>query len=182
VQEVGVLCMKLNRAGLQPRHVRAPERHPRAQRQRVGILSVAGPDAAVFERNGPYRQCTLTANARRAHVNRLLGLVHIDLPTPIRSLVALRYRRHLLCRVLVLPPHRISWSAKHQHTSKYGRYCERNSADVNSGTTSRKKTRDQPPPSHRIPPNARTASSTPSAQAAYQRRNPAARTADRVMR
>jgi hypothetical protein len=122
------------------------------------------------------------ANTEGALVDIILGLVHIHLPAPLRPLVALRYRRHFLRRILVLPPHCISWSAEYQHTSKHGPRRGRSSADRDSGTTSRKKTRDQPRPSHRIPPNARTASSIHSALEEYLHRSPAVRTADQVMR
>jgi hypothetical protein len=112
----------------------------------------------------------------------VLGLVHVDLPPSLRALVALRYRRHFLCRILVNPPHRVPWSPEHQHTSKHGTRREVRSTNLDSGMTSKKKTRDQPQPSHRTPPSARIASSTRSGLVGYLRQSPAVRTADPVTR
>jgi di- and tripeptidase len=47
----------LNLAGLQPRHVRAAESHPRTQRQRARVLPVAGPEAALLQCDRSDRQC-----------------------------------------------------------------------------------------------------------------------------
>lgn len=45
----------------------------------------------------------------------LLGLVHHRLPPSLCPLVTLRHRRHLLRRVFVLAPHRLSRRPEHEH-------------------------------------------------------------------
>jgi hypothetical protein len=49
---------------------------------------------------------------------KVTGLVHIHLPAPLRVVVALRHRRHLLRRILVHPPHCLPRSTEYQHTGE----------------------------------------------------------------
>jgi hypothetical protein len=106
-----------------------------------------------------------------------IGLVHIVLPTSIRTVVALRHRGHFLRRILVPPPHGLPRSAKHQYTSTSDAAEKDVHADQDSGTISKRKILDLHPPTHRAPRNARIASSTRSVLAESKHRSPAIRIA-----
>lgn len=100
----------------------------------------------------------------------ITGLVYIYFPASLRTLVALRYRGHLLCRIFVLPPYRLPRRAEHQHTSM-SKVTGKGCADQSSGTISKRKMLDQHPPTHRAPRYARAAFSTRSDLAEYNHRN-----------
>jgi hypothetical protein len=172
-----VFVLELIETGLQPRHIRPSKSHPGAQRQRSGLLSVAGSEAAVFERYRPNRQCKEHVQEDEKHTltrqvwctRTFQHLYALWSPYDIGDIFCVAYSSY----------HRTVYLGAQNTSIQVWQSCSpRSSADSTSGTMSRRKTLDPRLPSHRIPRNARTASSTRLAPAAYKHPNAAGQRTD----
>jgi len=103
-------------AGLRLGHVRAAQGHPGPQGQRARPVPVARQEAALLQRHRSHRQREHFCLAPQSYRLTRIGLVHVQLPSPLCAMVALRCRGHLLRHIFVLPRDSISRRAEHQHT------------------------------------------------------------------